>query len=64
MQRGVFFVLAEVKEINEKLRALLVSIHQSKVLRQAYHMKAERLGYASKEPTHQDSPTHHQNPPV
>jgi hypothetical protein len=57
VQRGVLFILAQVKEINEKLRASLVSIRQSKVLRQAYQMEAERLGYASKEPTHQDSPT-------
>ncbi len=36
VQRGVLFILAQVKEINEKLRALLVSIRRSKVLRQAY----------------------------
>jgi hAT family C-terminal dimerisation region len=53
----VLFILAQVKEINEKLRALLVSIRRSKVLRQSYRVEAERLGYASKEPTHQDSPT-------
>ena len=57
VQRGVLFILAKVKEINEKLRASLVSIRRSKVLRQAYRVEAERLGYPSKEPTHQDSPT-------
>jgi hypothetical protein len=57
VQRGVLFILARVKEINEKLRASLVSIRRSEVLRQAYRMEAEQLGYASKEPTHQDSPT-------
>jgi hAT family C-terminal dimerisation region len=57
VQRGVLFVLAQVKEINEKLRASLVSIRRGKVLRQSYRTEAERLGYASKEPTHQDSPT-------
>lgn len=57
VQRGVISILAQVKEINEKLRGALVSIRRSKVLRQAYRAEAERLGYASKEPTHQDSPT-------
>jgi hypothetical protein len=57
VQRGVLFILSQVKEINEKLRASLVTIRRSKVLRQAYRMEAERLRYASKEPTHQDSPT-------
>ena len=57
VQRGVLFVLAQVKEINQKLRASLVGIRRSKVMRQSYRAEAERLGYASKEPTHQDSPT-------
>ncbi len=46
-----------MKEINKKLWGALVSIRQSKVLRQAYRQETVRLGYASKEPTHQDSPT-------
>ena len=57
VQRGVILILAQVKEINEKLRGALVSIRRSKVLRQSYRLEAKRLGYASKEPTHQDSPT-------
>ena len=57
VQRGVISILAQVKAINEKLRGALVSIRRSKVLRQSYRLEAERLGYTSKEPTHQDSPT-------
>ena len=57
VQRGVISILSQVKAINEKLRGALVSIRRSKVLRQSYRLEAERLGYASKEPTHQDSPT-------
>ncbi len=34
-----------------------MSIRRSKVLRQSYRLEAERSGYTSKEPTHQDSPT-------
>ena len=34
-----------------------MSVRRSKVLRQSYRLEAERLGYARKEPTHQDSPT-------
>ena len=57
VQRGVVSILAQVKDINKKLRGALVSVRRSKVLRQSYRLEAERLGYASKEPTHQDSPT-------
>jgi hypothetical protein len=57
VQRGVLFVQVQVKEINEKLRASLVSIRRSKLLRQAYRIGADRFGYGSKEPTHHDSPT-------
>jgi hypothetical protein len=49
--------LAQVKQINEELRGALVTIRRSKVLRQSYRAEAARFGYASKEPTHQDSPT-------
>ena len=59
VQRGIISILAQVKEINEKLRgALLVvlSIRRSKVVRQSYRAEAQHLGYANKEPTHQDSP--------
>jgi hypothetical protein len=58
VQRRVISIVAQVKEINEKLCGALVSIRKSKVLRQSYCLEAECLGYASKEPTHQDSPTH------
>ena len=44
VQRGVISTLAQVKEINEKLRGALVSIRRSKVLRQSYRSEAERLG--------------------
>jgi hypothetical protein len=57
VQRGVLSILSQVKEINAKLRGALVSIRRSKVMRQEYRLEAQRLGYASKEPTHQDSPT-------
>jgi hypothetical protein len=57
VQRGVLLILAQVKLINEKLRGALVSIRRSKVMRQSYRSEAARFGYASKEPTHQDSPT-------
>ena len=57
VQRGVISILSKVKGINEKLRGSLVSIRRSKVLRQSYRSEAKRLGYASQEPTHQDSPT-------
>jgi hAT family C-terminal dimerisation region len=50
-------ILAQVKGINEELRGALVTIRRSKVLRQSYRAEALRCGYASKEPTHQDSPT-------
>ncbi len=57
VQRAVLSILSQVKGINEKLRGSLVSIRRSKVLRQSYCSEAERLGYKSKEPTHQDCPT-------
>ncbi len=58
VQRGVISILSQVKAINEKLQGALVSIRRSKVLRRSYRLEAERLGYTSKEPTYQDSPTH------
>jgi hypothetical protein len=57
VQRDVNSILAQVKVINEKLRGALVSIRRSKVLQQSYRLEAKRLGYTSKEPTHQDRPT-------
>jgi hypothetical protein len=57
VQRGVILILAQVKAINEKLQGALVSTRRSKDLRQSYCLEAERLGYTSKEPTQQDSPT-------
>ena len=57
VQRCVISILAQVKAINEELRGALVAIRRSKVLRQTYRAEAARCGYASKEPTHQDSPT-------
>jgi hypothetical protein len=61
VQHGVISILAQVKEINEKLRGALVCIRRSKVLWQSYRLEAERLENASKEPTHQDSPTRWNN---
>jgi hypothetical protein len=57
VQRGVIAILSQVKGINEKLRGSLVSIRQTKVLRESYRSEAQRLGYNSKESPRQDSPT-------
>ncbi len=51
VQRGVVSILAQVKDINEKLCGALVSVRRSKVLQQLYCLEVERLGYPSKEPT-------------
>jgi hypothetical protein len=57
VQCGVVSILAQDEDINKRLRGALVSVRRSRVLRQSYCLEAERLGYASKEPTHQYSPT-------
>lgn len=57
VQRGVISILAQVKQITEDLQGALVTIRQSKVLRQSYCAEAAQFRHASKEPTHQDSPT-------
>ncbi len=57
VQGGIISILAQVKKINKKLRSALVSIRRSKLLRQSYRLETERLGCASQELTHQDSPT-------
>ena len=57
VQCGAISILAQVKEINEKLRGALARIRRSKVMRQSFRLEAERLGYASKGPPHLDNPT-------
>ncbi len=57
LQCGIILILAQVKEINEKLRGALVSIRRSKVLRLSYRLKSEHLRDARMEPTYKDSPT-------
>jgi hypothetical protein len=42
---------------NAQFRQALVCIRRNKTMRQAYHPKADLVGFASKEPTHQDCPT-------
>jgi len=53
----VLKVLTFIKEPTEQLRDALVKIRRSKVMRQQYRVEAAAAGFASKEPTHQDSPT-------
>jgi hypothetical protein len=57
-QLVVLKVLMFIKEPTEQLRDALIRIRRSKVMRQEYRVKAAATGLASKEPTHQDSPTH------
>jgi len=46
-----------IKEPTEQLRDALIKIRRSKVMRKQYRVEAVVAGLASKEPTHQDSPT-------
>ncbi|KAH8960164.1 hypothetical protein BDL97_06G117900 [Sphagnum fallax] len=57
VQLVVLKVLTFIKEPTEQLRDALVKIRHSKVMRQQYRVEAAAAGFASKEPTHQDSPT-------
>ncbi len=50
-------VLTFIKEPTEQLRDVLIKICRTKVMRQEYHVEAAATGLASKESTHQDSPT-------
>ena len=58
VQRGEISVLAQVKEINIKLREhLLASVEARFCGRRIGKQETVRLGYVGKEPTHQDSST-------
>jgi hypothetical protein len=57
VQLAVLKVLVRIKDINAQLRHALVCIRRSKTMRQAYRRKADLVGFASKEPPHQDCPT-------
>ena len=57
IQLVVLKVLVRIKDINAQLRQALVCIRRSKTMRQAYRREANLVGFASKEPTHQDCPT-------
>jgi hypothetical protein len=50
-------VLVQIKDINAQLWQALVCICRSKTMHQTYRHKANRAGFASKKPTHQDCPT-------
>ncbi|KAH9531717.1 hypothetical protein CY35_19G050700 [Sphagnum magellanicum] len=54
---AVLKVLTFIKEPTEQLRDALIKIRRSKVMRQQYRIQVAATGLASKEPTHQDSPT-------
>jgi len=57
VQLAVLKVLTFIKEPTEQLRDALIKIRRSKVMWQQYRIQAAVAGLASKEPTHQDSPT-------
>ncbi|CAM6015964.1 unnamed protein product [Sphagnum balticum] len=48
VQLTVLKVLVRIKDINAQLRQVLVCIRGSKTMRQAYHRKANLVGFASK----------------
>jgi hypothetical protein len=50
-------VLTFIKEPTEQLRDALIRIYCSKVMWQQYRDEAAVAMFASKQPTHQDSPT-------
>jgi hypothetical protein len=57
VQLVVLKVLTFIKEPTEQLRDALIRIHRNKVMWQLYRVEAAAVGLASKESTHQDSPT-------
>jgi hypothetical protein len=57
VQLAMLKVLTLIKEPTEQLRDALIRIRHNKIMRQQYCVKAVAAGLASKEPTHQDSPT-------
>jgi hypothetical protein len=58
LQLAVLKVLKPLKNRIQTLREALVKICRSKVMRQQYRLEAAAYGLGSKEPTHQDFPTH------
>ena len=50
-------VLNLIKAPSEALREALVKICRRKVMREQFCVEAEAAGLATREPTHQDSPT-------
>ncbi len=58
VQLVVLQVLTFIKEPTEQLWDVLIKIRHSKVMRQKYRVEAVVVELASKELTHQDSPTH------
>jgi hypothetical protein len=57
VQLAVLKVLVPIKDINAQFRQALVCIRRSKTMRQSYRREADLVGFASKEPPHQDCPT-------
>jgi len=57
VQLVVLKVLTFIKEPTEQLQDALIKIRRSKIMRQQYRVEVATFGLASKEPTHQDSPT-------
>jgi len=57
VQLAVLKVLMFIKEPTEQLRDTLIRIRHNKVMQQQYCVEAATTGLASKELTHQDSPT-------
>ncbi|CAM6073745.1 unnamed protein product [Sphagnum tenellum] len=57
VQLVVLKVLTFIKEPTEQLRDVQIRICRNKVMRQQYRIEAAVARFASKEPTHQDSPT-------
>lgn len=57
VQRAIVLFLGQIKPIIEHLRAALIGIRRSKVVRQAYRAAARTSGLPSIEPTHHDCPT-------
>ncbi len=58
VQLAVLKVLMLIKEPTKQLRDALIRIRRSKVMRKQYHVEVAAARLASKEPTHQDLPTH------
>jgi hypothetical protein len=58
VQLVVLKVLMLIKEPTKQLRDALIRIRRSKVMRKQYRVEVAAARLASKEPTHQDLPTH------